>query len=212
MLRCATYRDPGRLGVSLRRAGRDQVADVVGATLRWMQGGTALDELDELVFEDSELSLLVTDVGELVPQEGLDVPARDVTVVTDFDHASYLGEREPRGLCGADESQLMKSRVVVGAVTVERTLWWSEETAPFVVADRLGWNLRCSCELSDAHAAHYPLTLIHRSGFTVQSRGTTSLPRGTHSPPPEQSRRTGVDDEFVLQHQPGPSAAVPVVC
>lgn len=78
------------------------MADVVGAALGWVQPGTALEELNELAFEDGEL-LLVTDLRELVREERIDVLARSVTLDAEFDHASDLGECEPGCLRGADD-------------------------------------------------------------------------------------------------------------
>jgi hypothetical protein len=140
------------VGVSAWPGGRDHVADVVGAALGWVQRDTALKESNEFEFEGGELSLFVTDVGELVREERVDVTAGGVTVVAKFDHASDLGEGESCGLRGADESQLMQSGIVVGAVAVGCPVRWSEEAAPLVVADRLGRDVRRCREVADAHA------------------------------------------------------------
>ena len=51
---------------ALPSATLQDVADVVGSAVGWVEGGAAFDELGEFQFEGGELSLPFADVGEFV--------------------------------------------------------------------------------------------------------------------------------------------------
>lgn len=94
------------------------MADVVRPAVGRVQGGAAIDEADEFLFERSELDPPFANFGDLVGQKRCDVAARRGAIVAEFDHTADLGEGEPGRFRGPDEAQLVESSIIVGAVAV----------------------------------------------------------------------------------------------
>ena len=137
----------------------EDVADVVGGAVGGVERLAAPEEMVEFVFERGELTLAVPDVGEFGAQERFDVAARCHPVAAQLDDAVDLAQREPGGLCAADETQPVEGRVVVLAVAAGGAARLIEQSAFLVEADRFGWEVDGGGEFSDAHVTSLPLDL-----------------------------------------------------
>lgn len=122
--------------------GGDDVADLRVDAVRWVEVGTAIDEVFEFCFQSGELALSRPNGVHFGRQQGADVGARGVAVAAQVEDAGDFDEGQPCCLCAANEPEPGEARGLVVAVAVGLPGWRGQQALTFVETNRLGQTRR----------------------------------------------------------------------